>query len=105
MPTTVAAAEKVDIKFHDMLRDKSLLLIGKHFTAPDEDGMRKTSAIVLEQDAADPTLHVPSGGDRLKSAVKDMEHFAKQMLKEEAAQHTGAEQADTLKEEAAHMYA
>jgi hypothetical protein len=26
MPTTVAAAEKVDIKFHDMLRDKSLLL-------------------------------------------------------------------------------
>jgi hypothetical protein len=44
MPTTVAAAEKVDIKFHDMLRDKSLLLIGKHFTAPDEDGMRKTSS-------------------------------------------------------------
>jgi hypothetical protein len=66
-----------------MLRDKSLLLTGKHFTAPDEDGMRKTFiAIVLEQDAADPTLSMYRQVETdLKSAVKDIEHF-KQMLKE-----------------------
>jgi hypothetical protein len=107
MPTTVAAAEKVDIKFHDMLRDKSLLLTGKHFTAPDEDGMRKTFiAIVLEQDAADPTLSMYRQVETdLKSAVKDMEHFKQMLLKEEAAHAHTREQSKQilLKEEAAHM--